>query len=335
MSLVELEPELEPVAVDVTVGIGALLAALVLFGIKFSFDATFGFLLRHLGDVVGHVPVAGGALKSVFHDTAAFVDSNLGDAATAAEGVAVRFFLGLWHLVKADAETLAWLAESIADRFEHFAAVTVPNVARESVDGWRRWFEAAIGPVEHAAHKALHGIDELEHRLEHELRGVEAAVAGDVRALEHGIDVTLPHAIGHAVGDIRHYVDEHLGALERLIEHRYRESLAAASAGAVVAVILRTFPFLGCRNVRSLARKLCGLPTAILEGLLAGELAVLLLEETCRIAEGVEFAASHSLPALEKWLLLEPFVCLGGGAKYPSGYVAPVPLKHATAASAL
>lgn len=335
MSAAEVELELEPVEVDVTVAIGGLLAAAALYAAKGSFDGLIGYPLRGLADLVGKVPLVGGSVKGGIDDVIADVDRHLGDAALAAEGVGVRFLLGLWHLIEADAAADVAFAENSWHAFERLVDTTIPGAISSDVDWWKRELEKGLGAASGGIDQALHGIDHLDRRLTDELHGIDETLREHLGALERTLEGDIESRVGEAEHVLRGELGGEIEALRRLLEHDYRLLLEATGVGAIAAVIAEELPWSKCSNVGHVGRKLCNLPVKLLEDLLAGAVAILAATELCRVGQLAQYGAEKALPILDKWLLLEPVLCLGGGATLPSAYSEPAALTTATPSSVI
>jgi len=137
---------------------------------------------------------------------------------------------------------------------------------------------------------------ELDHVLEWDIPGLRART----RAIEHG--------------------------LARLYERAKTKPLAIPRSVAIAAVAIALGQLGGswirCQNWNRLGRAGCRLPLGLIEALLEDAIGALVVADVCQIAGLVERAAVEFEPVLDELVNLESFICLAGGASYPTGIVA-------------
>lgn len=187
------------------------------------------------------------------------------------------------------------LAGDVADEFERLLNIDLPHVLRRA--------EAF----------ARHGIDALAHDLQRSLARLRGYAVGIDRLARHTIlpqlhrlTRTVEHAIPRELAGIR----TRLGALDRRIPRGLTHRLtrlekllgAAALAAVVVRTLARRFPWLFCRKVNALGRRLCGLDDSLLAGLLEDTLLI------AGIVSVVEFTQSLQTIEDEALKLLGGFI---------------------------
>lgn len=325
-----------PAAVTFLIGLGALLTALLLWGLKLIVVDVFGAFLQKIADLFPSLPFGiGNPLSGIVHTVVAFMHRTLANAALAAEGAGVNWLLAAWRQTVHTAHAIEHVAQETLGALESLRHQIVPNLIHAYVDplvaGIHDWGKI-IGHVKGEIYK---GIDETVKGLEDRIKGIDETARSDAAALDHRIDHTIDVTIPNLGAGIRHWVDENLNSLRKVIENHWRLALELSAAATVTGIIAREWPWLRCRNVGRVAKHLCGFPVHILEALLGGLLAALAIEELCRFGQLAELGAVKLLPIAEKWLLLENFVCLGGGGSYPSAYSEGAALHHATPPSVI
>lgn len=190
-----------------------------------------------------------------------------------------------------------------------------------------RELRRAISPVERLARSALHaghqarayaeaqaarlrrGIDTLHRDLRREIararHGIEAGIASHVMPRIRGVERRVGRILSRELPRIR--AREH--ALERAFAHpdkawlrRIGRAIWAASIfGLLVKFLVRRFPWLFCRNVDRLARRVCGLDAdalAAVEAILLGSLVLQDYRTLVRIMQDAEREAIDEVERL-------------------------------------
>lgn len=177
-----------------------------------------------------------------------------------------RWFVALNTVVVAHSAAVADAEEAIADGFERLRHVVVPREAGKAAAPGKAQARAAKRTADHAKARADHA-SVATSRL-------GAQVRPQLRAHAHAIDVTLPGEIGR--------VRDRVKGVERELEHPHSSLLkrwagllwAAGIAGLFVKALARRFPWLFCRKVQTVGKRLCGLDDSLLQGLLDATLAI-------------------------------------------------------------
>lgn len=181
-----------------------------------------------------------------------------------AAGASIRaladWFWALEGLAADAARSVASLAETVADAFEHALTVTVPHAIKRAVT-----YEAGLRRIaDEQLRRYARGIDRL----------VRDHVLPRVRAAEKAITVTIPREFQRAwardraiAGRIPHALTRRLSRLEKI-------TTVVAIGGVVVRVLARRFPWLFCRKTNLIGKRLCGLDADLLDAVLLGTLVV-------------------------------------------------------------
>lgn len=236
-----------PVVVEVVIDILLVLSCLIAIGFLLIYRATLKQILVKLADLFDAVKLPGflggghifGPISSFLRTTAEGIDRALAAVVGATQGGIVYIWQLLARQVIAAANFLASLAITLEHRLTRLVLGEIPRQLRD--------LEGRVGrTVRQARFVAAVAVAAAVARIDHALDGVHINLGG------------LRRDLGRAVGRVR--------GLERLI-------YPAAAAGLVATALARLgMSWLGCRNVRKIGRRACGLDPSLLDALIADSL---------------------------------------------------------------
>jgi hypothetical protein len=178
-----------------------------------------------------------------------------------------RWFDGLSEFALGNAVAVGLFAERTALAFERLTAHVIP-----------REIGRAVRPVERKALKALGLAGLTAAALHHLARQLRHAIYHDVLPrmahFAHAIDVAIPRElgrIGHRVRDLEHDLT-HPGT--RWLRRIATAMWVATLAGLMIRTLARRFPWLFCRQVKGVGRRICGLDAGLLGSLLTDTLII-------------------------------------------------------------
>jgi hypothetical protein len=293
---------------------GLLVGMLAILGVVSIVHHFTRAVVGGIGGLLGQIPAIGKVLASPVNSVAHWIDHEFGQAEAFLDATFAWWLHSLGELV-------AWLGREIreqANLLYLIAATMVGPAAMRAID-------SALDFVRHRALWAEHVIGhELErlHRLEvqtrhaiagyigaavatalrpleHELDWLERWVGGRGRALEHGVEVAIPRELGALRSWTRELEDEYAALFHRVA--RLERTLTGQALTGAVAIALAELGagWIRCRGVGRVGRRLCGLPSGVLDGLLAGAVDVLLVGELCTLTKVAIEAAHLATPALD------------------------------------
>lgn len=241
----------------------------------------------------------------------------------------VRAALAAWLVTNTAAVTawlsnLAVLALGVAHEIRDLGLGIEAGIGR-LVHVWiPRELRKAISPVDRLAHAGLRvghqarayaeaqaarlrrGIDTLRRDLRREIsrarHGIEAGIAAHVMPRIRGVERRVGRILSRELPRIR----ARERALERAFAHpdkawlrRIGQAIWAASIfGLLVKFLVRRFPWLFCRNVDRLARRVCGLDAdalAAIEALMFGAIVLSDYKDLIRQMQAVERAVCEEV----------------------------------------
>lgn len=260
-------PEL-PAAGLFAVGLLFAATALFLFLLRFAAITLVGSLVRWVASALSVIPFVGGWTAGVVDDAINAVDQALGNAIAASEKSAVSMLHDSWKLTVWVGSTIANLATETLHGFNVLVTHTIPNAVEDAVGHLRGRVEHIETTIEHLDKSAIREVRADIAGVRHEAVAAEHRIAGDIGALEHSIATTLPHAIGHDVGELRGWTSKQLRRLTRRLSATEEALTLGALTAVVVSVIGRHWKWLKCGNVARVGKHLCGLPVSVLESIL-------------------------------------------------------------------
>jgi hypothetical protein len=201
-----------------------------------------------------------------------------------------RWFVALNAVVIAHSNAVADAEDAIADGFERLRHVVIPRATGRAVTPIKSRVTKAQRTATHAASRAAHANTAVTH-----LRG---NVIPRVKTVEHATTAVLPGQIGR--------VRDRVGKLDEKVENPPHSLLkrwagllwAAGLAGLFVKALAKRFPWLFCRKVQTVGKRLCGLDDSLLQSLLSDTLAIVgavSLLEFIADAQAVETVALDAL----------------------------------------
>jgi hypothetical protein len=283
------EPELIPVEIGLAEALAVLgkLAAVVfvlgcIYVVHGFVIALFGFADR----AVGWIPWFGHVATAPLHKIEQKVIHELAKAEQSIDSYVGHSWHQLARLVRKVAAEFYGLAGELLHIVALIERLWGPATILRVVKALLHPIRTALA-IEHAAIRVLHG---AEARLRHM---VVEGVLPRLGRIEHELD----HVVEHDIAALR--ARTRTLEQEALREFRWLRSkpwlvVSAAFVGAVAIALRRLgLGWLRCRNVRSVGKRLCGMPVGLLEDLLGLALGFELLvdpEEIARIALDVESA---------------------------------------------
>jgi hypothetical protein len=279
-----------PLVLVPLVGFGLLLAWIVLFGMHRTTNDWLVTLLTRLAHPQGSfitraalkvVSLAAGGVLWIVNQ----VDHAVSKAASHASAAVAHWFHGIaaWltHVFTAAED----FALDVAHGFERLVEHTIPREIRAATRPlWR-----GIDALEHDLSRLIARLRAFERGID---RLITTRILPAIRAAEHAIAVTIPRELGH--------IRSRVGQLEHDLTHPSRAWLKRLAAslwgvalfGLLIRTLARRFPWLFCRKVSGVGRRLCGLDQGLLDSLLMD---TVLIAGTISV---VEFA--KDLQAIEK-----------------------------------
>jgi len=274
------------------------LALATLIGIQMTYDYTLGAFLRGLADATRNIRWIGGKIASTFEGLDSFIQARIADGIDSLETAAAQVWSALAMVVRETGDAMASLASdtyaAIAGLVHGEIPQQVDAKTRPLTDRLSKTRTNADARIRAEALARSRGIDAVNRDLTHEAlareRGIDRIdarlgqlVIPRIRALEV--------ALSDVVGFTRRNLAIRMRTLERL--------LAAGALGAIaIAAVTRVFPYWQCTNVRGFNKALCRMPVGLLNELLGGALALLVLSDVCRIGQLTRQVAELAQPLL-------------------------------------
>lgn len=332
----EVAPLLVPQFDALLVSLLVVCAALVCLGIITVLHDFSRAVVGGVAGLLGHIPGLGKVLASPVNAVVHWMDHVFGEAERGLDLILARFLHSLGELVR-------WLGREIrahADLLYLLSTVALGPAALRYLERLIAYARAHAGAAEHAAARALRRLVELDAELRHWTAGrIGAAIHAATAPLAGELDWLRRHTLGRLGAIERELGGIVSGELNGLREwahrladqyealwHRVRgleRSTTAEGAAAVVAVGLTALGarWITCRNWRGIGRAVCGMPLDLVEAFLAGAIEALIVTDICELANIIEAVAVEVQPVLDEFVNAQAFICLAGGADYPSGIV--------------
>jgi hypothetical protein len=330
--LAPLAPEFSGLAVSLLIIVGALVCIGLVAVINTFVRATVG----GIAGVLSHVPGIGGVLSSPVNQVLHWMEHEFGAAEAALDGILSQYLheLGvLWQ----------WLADEVrnnAHLLYTLSTVMLGSEAMKALDRTIGYVHRVVVRLDHVVGNAIADIQRIELEFEH---AISSRIGGAVRTLTrpiygelHGLErLTLPrieaygkaieHAIPQSIAGVRAWArgleDEYAALYHRIARLEARVGSTAIAGTVALALAGLGISWVRCRNWRRIGRGVCGLPDALIEGLFLGAVEAFLVTDLCYFARVVEAEAIALEPVLNELVNVQRFICLGGGASYPSGIV--------------
>lgn len=251
------------------VGLLAALTALFLVFLRFAAITLVGSLMRWVASALSVIPFVGGWTAGVIDDAINSVDNALGVAVAASEKLAVQTLQDSLKLTRWVGATMAHLATETLHGFNVLVTHTIPHAVEDAVGHLRGRVETIETTIEHLDRSAIREVRSDIAGVRREAASAERRISEDFAAAEHAITTTLPHAIGHEVGELRGWTSKQLRRLTRRLSATEEALTLGALTAVVVGIVARHWKWIKCGNVAKVGKHLCGLPVSLLEQLLA------------------------------------------------------------------
>lgn len=288
----EVAAPLAPEFAGLLAALTLIAATLVCIGIIVVLDHVARAVVGTFAKVLGYVPFIGHVLSSPVNDVVHWMGGEFAAAEAKLDGVLARFLHELGILY-------AWTMHEIRDLSKlvyTLSVVMVGTAVTDALHALIRYVEGRVRAAELTIGRLLNRVGVIEHRIESTvLHWIEPRL----RAVEHDIG----HVIEYDIAALRSRARAILDRLDNLW-HRVRRldallGTAAFTAAVAVALTRLDLNWIRCRNWGKLGRTMCGLPSALIDSLLADTLAVLAISDLCDITKALVAAAEVAAPALD------------------------------------
>jgi len=314
----------------------ALAGYFVAWGLVFCMDAVVRAFFGTVAGAVGWIPFAGKVISSPVLSIEHKLSSFLGGLEQHFENQMAARWHALASLVSqlaADTKAAAIFDYQLAHRL-----MTVWGLLMEGKPGaaWRAIIKAQAAQTKQATHTATQA-GKTAHAAHAATAGAVATPHPQTKVIVRTYPAgRLGTRVGALEGELGHVVEWDIPRLRsraRAIEDRFArlyewvktKPLAIPRSVAIAAVAIALGQLGGswirCQNWSRLGRAGCRLPLGIIEALLEDAIAALVVADICQLAGYIEQAAVAFEPILDELVNLEAFICLAGGASYPSGIV--------------
>ena len=255
-----------------TVGLTALAASLVLYGLLKAYQFSLGALIQTLSEHVRGIKWVGGRIADALDSMDDAVVDAIGKGILATEQASARFFHGVMWIWDATIDSIADLAAATTEAITGLTDGEIPRQVREQTrpltttvgqqGTWARARDKAL------AKQMATGIDRLHKDLLAEQLAREKGIDAIGAKVTARVDGIADRLAGEIAG-VRSWAGEHFRGIDARLSGVNRFVGTAAATGAVLLALDRVFPWYKCRNVRRFNAGLCrGNPDALL-GLLA------------------------------------------------------------------
>lgn len=246
---------------------------------------------RKGGTIARIIDIPGSLIRGVAASAFSRVTHSISTAAMHRMHPLARWFHAAGSLVIGTSWAISRFAEDTAYSIEHLATVTLP-----------REIHAATRPIGHRASKALAGALAAAAAARHLRRYLDRLYGHTIRPalhhLEHAVDVTIPRSLGRVGLRVRD--------VERTLTHPSTKWLrrtaaalwGAALLGLMVRTLARKFPWLFCRQVGNVGKRICGLDSSLLQSLLLDTLAIASVISVVEMAEVLQELEHEALVIL-------------------------------------
>jgi hypothetical protein len=292
---------------------GVILIGLVLLGLALTVKVWANAMIRvfaagHAGGILRIITLPLRLIERVVTPGTNYVTHELTKAASHYMHPLAHWFDALAEWSFGNALALGLFAERTAIGFERLTTVVLP-----------REIGRAVRPVERKAAKALGlagltaaALLRLRHRLEHALYH---DVLPRLHRLTHAIEVTIPRDFGRVERRVKD-VETQLSKPTRAWLRRLALAMWAAGLfGLMVKFLARKFPWLFCRQVNGVGRRICSLDSDLLSSLIADTLLIAGIISVVEFAKSVETFMDVATPAIKGFVRettgLEPRDYLG------------------------
>jgi hypothetical protein len=298
-----------PVAIGL-VDLGVLLALIVLVGLSYSYRYTLGALLQALVAALDAIRlphafgIGGQRIFGVVADGLDKLDHTIRHYL----GRGVEDMQAAWNAsVSYTATAVNWIGKEIAS-LSHDTAQAVEGLATVQVPRWvKNRLAAGLAAIAvlkaevlTLGHSTVKVVERTTHVVTHRVKVIERTVIKPTTAAVPKV-ITRVEYIGHAIaqpdiGAIPRTIpgikalERDFGAVKDRLKGVARTLTPAGIVGLVGAAVFSLFglSWLRCSNVGKVGKRVCGLNSHILEGLLAGLIAVFGTIGIVKFAEDVQ-----------------------------------------------
>jgi hypothetical protein len=318
---------------------GALLllafAWVVLWGMKYGYDYSFGALLRKLADVldvkVWKISIGGGFAFRAVDD---FVQARIADGIDEVELAMAKTFHGLELLVRMIGDTAVGFAGDVQSALDGLVHGEIPKAVAGAtrplavdLGKIRTWLRAETARLESTLTRKAHALElELDRDFGRAWRGIDAINSK-----------TLPRLYHEILGDIaavRGYTLRHLRLLRARVRALELELATGALAAIAITALTRVWPYWKCTNVRRAMRGICRAPTGLIDLLFGLGVETIVVSQLCDFIAAVSSAARFVEPELLAFVAVEDVLIGCHGATKPlrwRGHTAALPPRQALA----
>jgi hypothetical protein len=206
-----------------------------------------------------------------------------------------RWFDGLSEFALGSAVAVGLFAERTALAFERLTTHVLP-----------REIGRAVRPVERKALKAL-GLAGLTaaalHHLARQLRHlIYHDVLPRIAHFAHAIEVAIPREFGRIETRVKRVETQLSKPTRAWLRRLMFAMLAAGLLGQFVKVLAKKFPWLFCRKVTNVGRRICGLDPDLLNSLIADTLLIAGSISVVQFAGAVNDFTTITTPAIQGFL---------------------------------
>jgi hypothetical protein len=283
--------------VPLVIPFGVILIGLVLLGLALTVKIWANAMVRvfaagNSGGVLRIITLPLRLIERVVTPGINYVTHELTKAASHYMHPLAHWFTSLADWSFSNAVAVGLFAERTALGFERLTTVVLPREIGKATRPISRKAQAAWAAAAAAAAALAHYRRVTNHLLHGEI------IPG-LKHAAHAVDVTLPRAIGR--------VGSRVGQLERDLTNpstKWLRRIAAAMwittlLGLMLKVLARRFPWLFCRQVKSVGNRVCSLDSGLLQSLLADTLVIAGLISVVDFAKEVESFMDVATPAIK------------------------------------
>jgi hypothetical protein len=282
------------IAIPAIVGLSllAVLAFLVMYGLRSSARSVFGVIVSALALVPSLIPGLSGVTADIVDKLTHWVEAKWGDSARRVENALGSFLGATAAVVERGAIAAMHAAEWTLYGFTLLRFTVIP-----------RMIGYALAPVTHAL-PALRRFDTWAWR---EIRAAEAsatkriglagataaaATVAAALALARAAGALMPGALDYPLGQIKELWRTIDNTIYRRLNQLQKMLAAGVIGGLIVKALTRHLPWYRCANVNRFNRAVCRSPRWNLDGLLSLFADALIVTNICSLIPILEAAAN-------------------------------------------
>lgn len=256
-----------PVAIEIGADLLLLCALIVLVGLAKGLDYTFVAFLKWLGGRIRglhipltHIGIPGtGAVGGALENAANWMHNQIGVGVLALEHTAVYFWHALGRLAALLGDQLKGLAYDLLWVYHRVEKFTVPYW----IDRLQRWvIRQLVAFAHHPIRYLRHAVADVQHG---------AVAVARIAVAAPGALARTPPWIGKRIGALEREVTGLENGRFRWLE---RLALGGLATGVALRLLQRVAPWVRCRNVARVGRRLCASDPGLLDSLLADLLVI-------------------------------------------------------------